>query len=222
MQRAVDPNVSPTTKSTIRVYAHVNPETTGAWSVNVMRMTFTRRHRRGFLAVAATVLLVAGAAATAVALNRSRVASEREITRPLAVGDCVAAAASPPGEVWVRRSSCADDPSYTIGALADTSGTCPTAEYQHFPAPAADRVTAGLCLVPNLVADHCYRLGMPVGVVARADCAGPRTGGPDSGVLVQVTRRLDTHDRHACPSEGGSFSWPYPSPARTYCTSTLY
>ena len=178
--------------------------------------------RRRAAVVGAVVVVAAGTVAAVVTLNRSRVAFEEEHTRPLAVGDCVALTASPPDSVQTRRSSCADDPSYTIGAIADGSGTCPTSEYQHFPAPGADQVTAGLCLVPNLVAEHCYRLGMPIGVVERAECTDSRSAGPDSGVLVQVTQRLDVHDQHACPSSGGSFAWPYPSPARTYCTSTLY
>ena len=185
-------------------------------------MTPTVPYRRRVAILGAVVVVAAGTVATVVALNRSRVAFEEEQTRPLAVGDCVAVTAAPPDAVQTRRSSCADDPSFTIGAMADGSGSCPTAEYQHFPAPSADRVTAELCLVPNLVAEHCYRLGMPIGVVERAECTDSRTGGPDSGVLVQVTQRLDVHDQHACPSSGGSFAWPYPSPARTYCTSTLY
>ena len=170
--------------------------------------------------LAAVVVVAVGTVAMVVALHRSRVSFQQEHTRALAVGDCVVVTASPPDAVQTRRSSCADDPSFTIGALADTSGSCPTTEYQHFPAPAADRVTAGLCLVPNLVADHCYRLGMPIGVVERAACTDPRGGGPDSGVLVQVTQRLDVHDQSACPA--GGYAWPYPAPARTYCTATLY
>jgi hypothetical protein len=179
-------------------------------------------HRRRAAVIAAVVVLAAGTVVAALALNRSRTAFETQHARPLAVGDCVVVAASPPRLVATRRSSCAEDPSYTIGAMADSSGSCPTAEYQHFAAPGADQVTAGLCLVPNLVADHCYRLGMPVGVVERAECTGSRTGAPDTGVLVQITQRLDVHDQHACPSSSGAFAWPYPSPARTYCTSTLY
>ena len=198
-----------------RVYTHGKEETDGTTSATLVKVTPKISRRRRIAVLGAAVVVAAGAVATVVALNRSRVAFEEEHTRPLAVGDCVAVTAAPPDAVQTRRSSCADDPSFTIGAMADGSGSCPTAEYQHFPAPSADRVTAELCLVPNLVAEHCYRLGMPIGVVERAECT-------DSGVLVQVTQRLDVHDQHACPSSGGSFAWPYPSPARTYCTSTLY
>lgn len=172
--------------------------------------------------LAAVVVIAAGAVTVAAALHHFRVLSAQEQNRPLAVGDCVVVTAPTDGIVQTARSSCADDPSYTIGAMTTTMGSCPTAEYQHFPAPAADRITAGLCLVPNLVAEHCYRLDMPIGLVQRADCAESRAGRPDTGVLVQVRQRLDVHDQHACPASSGSFAWPYPAPARTYCTATLY
>jgi hypothetical protein len=183
------------------------------------------RYARRVLAVVAVVVATAAVAGTATFLHHSRLAMSFEQAQPASVGDCVVVAAPAPESVVTRRASCADDPSYTVGAMADLSGSCPSREYQHFPAPAADRLTAGLCLVPNLVADHCYRLGMPIGIVERAECVQPRDGldnSAGSGVLVQVTRRLDVHDQHACPSAGGSFAWPYPSPARTYCTSTRY
>src|SRR6478752_2174662 len=141
------------------------------------RVTPKVPYRRRVAILGAAVVVAAGTVATGMALNRSRVAFEEAHTRPLAVGDCVAVTATPPDAVQTRRSSCADDPSYTIGAIANASGSCPTAEYQHFPAPGADRVTAGLCLVPNLIADHCYRLEMPIGVVERAESTDSRTGG---------------------------------------------
>ena len=184
-------------------------------------MTPRVRTRQRVLTLAAVAVLAVSTVAAAVALHRTRVTVQEEQAKPLAVGDCVVVTAPSPEAVQTRPASCAEDPSYTIGALTTVTGTCPTAEYQHFPAPAADRVTAGFCLVPNLIADHCYRLNMPVGVVERADCSTPSSG-PDDGVLVQVTRRLDVHDQRACPSAGGHFAWPYPSPARTYCTATLF
>lgn len=206
-------------KSQRRVYTRVKRETAGTTSVTLLMMTVHLQHRRRLLALAAALVAAAGSVVAVVAFNQARVSFEDEHSRPVAVGDCVVVAASAPGQVQTRRSSCADDPSYTVGAMATSSGSCPSAEYQHFSAPAADRLTAGLCLVPNLVAEHCYRLGMPIGVVERADCTQPRT---DPGVLVQVTQRLDVRDQHACPSASGQFAWPYPSPARTYCTATLY
>ena len=178
--------------------------------------------RKPLLVLTATLVVVAGALGAAAVLHQARVAVEQDISRPVAVGDCVVVTTGAGDAVQTRRASCADDPSYTVGAMTDVSGSCPTTEYQHFAAPVADRATAGLCLVPNLVADHCYRLGMPIGVVEKAACSDSRTGSPDSGLLVQVTRRLDVHDQSACPAGGGSYAWPYPSPARTYCTATLF
>jgi hypothetical protein len=172
--------------------------------------------------LSAVVALTGCAVVAAVELNKARVAQESEALQSLAIGDCVVVLTDLPGGVQARRADCTQDPSYTVGAVTDISGRCPTTEYQHFAAPVAERQTAGLCLVPNLVADHCYRLALPIGVMERADCGEPRGGGPTTGLLVQITQRLDVHDQSACPSAGGKFAWPYPSPARTYCTATLF
>ncbi|HEX5142560.1 MAG TPA: hypothetical protein VFW21_01690 [Mycobacterium sp.] len=186
-------------------------------------MTPVARYRRRVTITAAVLVMATGTIVAAVALNKARDAFEQDAARPLAVGDCVVVAPDSPTAVRAQRSGCGADPSYTVGALVNAGGTCPTTEYQHFPAPVADGEVTGLCLVPNLVAEHCYRLDMPIGLVERAGCDSARTGGPSTGLLVQVTRRLDVHDQSACPSAGGGkFAWPYPSPARTYCTSTLF
>ncbi|WP_135459261.1 hypothetical protein [Mycobacterium sp. DL99] len=148
---------------------------------------------------------------------------ERGAAMVFAVGDCVSVPATTPAAPEVTRAgkvSCNVDPSYTVGAIADGTGTCPSAEYQHLPAEIADPSTARLCLVPNLVASHCYELGMPAGMVALADCTARTDRGP--GVTVQVTQRLDVRDGSACPAETGHYAWPYPSPARTYCTRTVH
>lgn len=138
-----------------------------------------------------------------------------------AVGDCVeipAGTPAAPGPLKASKVNCTADPSYTVGATTDSAGSCPSNEYQHLPTQYADPATSRLCLVPNLVADHCYVLDMPIGVVQRADCADRR----QAGLLVQVTQRLDVRDQQACPSDVGEFAWPYPSPPRTYCTLTIY
>jgi hypothetical protein len=100
----------------------------------------------------------------------------------------------------------------------DTLRACPSNEYQHLPAQFADPSTARLCLVPNLVAEHCYVLDLPIGVVQRAEC----TDRSQKGLLVQVTQRLDVRDQQACNSGVGQYAWPYPSPPRTYCTLTVF
>lgn len=185
-------------------------------------MTPRSRNRRRAVVLSTVLVLTTGAVLATVGLNKARVAVETEALRPMAVGDCVVIATDSPVGVQARRAECNQDPSYTVGAVTDSSGRCPTAEYQHFAAPVAERQTAGLCLVPNLVADHCYRLVMPIGVMERADCHEPRGGGSTTGLLVHVTQRLDVHDQSACPSAHGTYAWPYPSPARTYCTATLF
>jgi hypothetical protein len=177
--------------------------------------------RRRWLITALSVVVAVAAVAGVVALNQARLSFDERTAQSFAVGDCVVVPASAPDVVRATRASCSVDPSYTIGATTTASGTCPSAEYQRFQAPAADESTSTLCLVPNLVADHCYQLDMPIGVVKRADCTASRTD-PAMGVLVQVTQRLDVRDQAACPTASGQYAWPYPAPARTYCTQTLF
>jgi hypothetical protein len=147
--------------------------------------------------------------------------SERNAAMLFAVGDCVSFPAGTPSAPEVARAAkvaCSADPSYTVGAVADAAGACPSDEYQHLPAEFADPSTARLCLVPNLVTYHCYELGVPAGVMDLADCTSR-----GNGVLVQVTQRLDdVRDGSSCPKASGEYAWRYPSPARTYCTRTLY
>lgn len=176
--------------------------------------------RRRWLLVALTVVVAAAGVVAVGALNGARISFQVHAAQSFAVDDCVVVASSTPSAVRATKASCGVDPSYTIGATTTASGSCPSAEYQRFTTPAADESTATLCLVPNLVADHCYQLDMPIGIVRRADCAASRAD-PATGVLVQVTRRLDIHDQAACPTANGHYAWPYPAPARTYCTQTL-
>ena len=139
-------------------------------------------------------------------------------TKVFGVGDCVEIPSTAPNTLHASAVGCDADPSYTVGALANDTGLCPSNEYQQMPSKFADDATARLCLVPNLVADHCYVMEMPIGVMVRADC----TDRDQQGVLVQITQRLDVRDQQACPSDVGHFAWPYPSPARTYCTVTVF
>jgi hypothetical protein len=164
-----------------------------------------------------TVLAAALTLVSACGLPREPLA--REGAPVFSVGDCVEIPSTAPDSLKATKVGCAADPSYTVGALTDSSGSCPSDEYQHLPTKFADPSTSRLCLVPNLVANHCYVLDMPVGVVQLADCS---ERAQQQGLLVQVTQRLDVRDQQACPSNVGEYAWPYPSPARTYCTLTIY
>jgi hypothetical protein len=144
--------------------------------------------------------------------------AERGLTKVFSVGDCVALPAQTAGSVSAGKVPCTADPSYTVGAVADAAGKCPSNEYQHLPTQSADSSTSRLCLVPNLVANHCYVMEMPIGMLQLADCA--ERG--QQGLLVQVIQRLDVRDQQACPASAGQYAWPYPSPPRTYCTLTIF
>jgi hypothetical protein len=163
---------------------------------------------------AALVLLTSGCSTHAEA-------PQRGLAKVFSVGDCVAIPSDSPDApttLTADKASCAADPSYTVGALADDSGACPSAEYQHVPTQFADPSTTRLCLVPNLVANHCYVMDMPIGMLQLANCA--ERG--QKGLLVQVTQRLDVRDQQACTATAGQYAWPYPSPPRTYCTLTIF
>jgi hypothetical protein len=177
-------------------------------------MTRLRCDRWAFVAVMALVAALSGCGLRAEPLAR-------EGATVFAVGDCIeipAGTPASPGTLKAAKAGCSADPSYTVGAITDSSGSCPSNEYQHLPPQFADPSTSRLCLVPNLVAEHCYVLDMPIGVVQLADCSDRR----QPGLLVQVTQRLDVRDQQACPSDVGEFAWPYPSPPRTYCTLTIF
>jgi hypothetical protein len=175
-------------------------------------MTRLRATRVALLAVVAVAML----ATSGCSLPGQRL--DRGLTKVFSVGDCVAIPSKSPDTLSAEKVSCAADPSYTVGAIADGSGSCPSTEYQHLPTKFADQATTRLCLVPNLVANHCYVMDMPIGMLALADCA--ERG--QQGLLVQITQRLDVHDQRACSATVGQYTWPYPSPPRTYCTLTIF
>lgn len=179
-------------------------------------MTRVSATRIGVLAALGAVILIVSSGCAQPAPR-----AERGAAKLFSIGDCVAIPAQSPAvkdTLSADRVPCTADPSYTVGAVADAAGTCPSAEYQHLPTQFADPATSRLCLVPNLVANHCYVMDMPVGMLALADCA--ERG--QEGLLVQVTQRLDVRDQQACPGAAGQYAWPYPSPPRTYCTVTIF
>jgi hypothetical protein len=179
-----------------------------------------RRQERTVVTVAITVMVAAATVVGVTSLHRARVAFDSEHAHSFAVGDCVVVPSDALNHVEARKASCTEDPSYVIGATVAAGDECPTPEYQRFDRDVADETTAGLCLVPNLLAEHCYLMQLPFGALQRADCATAEPN-PAGGVLVQVNERHDVHDRKVCPDVGNHFVWPYPSPERTYCTETI-
>ncbi|OBI49745.1 hypothetical protein A5707_16115 [Mycobacterium kyorinense] len=131
------------------------------------------------------------------------------------VGDCVVVEPTSGGELHTTRTGCDTDPSFTVAKLADRAGDCAANGYDRFRPPIADAATAKLCLVPNLVAGHCYRLGTAVGVWDLSNCAdrGPTT--------IKVSSRLETDNAQACSSDGYLPARTYPSPPRTYCLAGI-
>lgn len=153
-------------------------------------------------AVFAGVLLIAAAVVAVVGHYHARTYQ---------AGDCVVVASSTEGELHAARAACDTDPSFTVAKLTDRVDDCAPNDYDRFTPPSADSGTGRLCLVPNLVVGHCYRLGVAVGIWNLVDCrgAGPAT--------IKVTDRLDTADAGACGTDGQLPARSYPAPPRTYC-----
>jgi hypothetical protein len=129
-------------------------------------------------------------------------------------GDCVVVAPSTAGELHATEAACDTDPSFTVAKLADTAGDCApdgANAYDRFGPPLADSGTGRLCLVPNLVVGHCYRLGAAVGVWNLVDCTGA------GAATVKVTKRFDADDAQACVPGTQLPARTYAAPPRTYC-----
>jgi len=164
---------------------------------------------RGWYIVAAIAALVFAATGTAIALSLNGGHKPQAESR---IGACVSVTPDAQGELHSIRTKCDTDLSFTVGALAKGPDDCQ--RYDRFQAPFADAETSRLCLVPNLVAGHCYRFGVPVGMWDPVDCskAGP--------AAIRVIKRVDVNDTNACPDEKYKFAMTYSSPDRTYCTES--
>ncbi|MEZ0362602.1 hypothetical protein ACAG26_02700 [Mycobacterium sp. pUA109] len=160
--------------------------------------------RLALVAAVVAAVLVSGVAVAAWRATGHR----HDAYRP---GDCVVVEASTGGELHASRARCDTDPSFTVAKLANPAGGCAPSGYDRFAPPSADDRTGHLCLVPNLVAGHCYRLGVAVGVWNLVDCTG---AGP---ATIRVTQRLDTDDARACAAGDQLPARSYPAPPRTYC-----
>ena len=165
---------------------------------------------RGWYIVAGIAVLIFAATAAAITISLT---GPHEQHVGFVVRDCVSLSADASGELKSTHTSCTTDLSFTIGALANDAGDCVPDQFDRFRAPFADAATGRLCLVPNLLVGHCYRFGVPVGMLDPADCG---VGGP---AVFRVTKRVDVFDVHACPDEKYEYAMAYP--ARTYCTETL-
>ena len=126
-------------------------------------------------------------------------------------GDCVVVEPTAGGELHTRATGCGTDPSFTVAGFADQAGTCSPQGYERFRSPLADGVTGELCLVPNLVAGHCYRFGVAVGIWNVSDCVSAVPA------VIKVEKRLDTDDARACSPRSQLPARVYPAPQRTYC-----
>lgn len=157
------------------------------------------------LAVAVSVLLAAAVAIAALLVTGHRHGGTYH------AGDCVVVASTTAGQLHAAHAACDTDPSFTVAKLTTKTGECAPNGYDRFGPPSADSGTGRLCLVPNLIVGHCYRLGVAVGMWNLVDCAG---AGP---ATIKVADRLDTDDAQACGPASPLPPRSYPAPPRTYC-----
>lgn len=162
--------------------------------------------RRAWVLIAGAVVVAAIVGSTAFAVD------DTPASDTIGVGDCVVIPPLKTDAMHATKQPCSADVSFTVGALAD-SGTCP-GRYHHFPTPFADPETATLCLVPNLVVDHCYSYGIPSDMVDLVDCEDPTAN-------FRVTAAFDADDATLCPDVKDHYAWTYSAPARTYCTVSI-
>src|SRR3954467_3089237 len=106
---------------------------------------------------ATTVALVLAAAVVLAAAGCTVRGPElqRGLARGFSVGDRGGIPSAAPDTLSAEKVPCDADPSYTVGAIADGAGPCPSVEYQHLPTRFADPSTAPLCLGPHLAPHHC-------------------------------------------------------------------
>lgn len=129
------------------------------------------------------------------------------------VGDCVELPGTGEKSMsTLRRSDCAADPSYTIGAVYDDGErSCESDTYERYQLYLGETSSLRLCLAANLTADHCYRPRPGSHVLERVDCVIAEGGAETYRVLL----RIEADDPALCPPETEARN--YPVPARTYC-----
>lgn len=172
-----------------------------------------RRGERASVAVAAaiTAVVVAGCTAAGPAAQQD----SETASAPVPVGECVALHGDGRADALSAAvAGCSGGMSYTVAAHTDAAGNCPSpADGTVFVEPFADRRTARLCLVPNLLAGQCYTFGIPTGIYDQTACA-------DAGAAaIRIEKRFEVSDELACADLGPSPAMVYRSVPRTYCLS---
>lgn len=161
--------------------------------------------------VALAAAVVAGCAAASPA--RQQHSGAATASGPVPVGECVVLHGDGRADpLSAAAVDCDRGMSYTVATHTDVAGNCPPpADGTVFVEPFADRLTARLCLVPNLVVSHCYEFGIPTGIFGQTDCVG-------AGVAaIRIEERFEVSDANACTNP--SRAMRYRSIPRTYCLS---
>lgn len=173
------------------------------------------RHRRATAAaaiVAMAAAVVAGCAAAGPAARHDTDAATA--SGPVPVGECVVLHGD--GRADALRAAvdgCDGVMSYTVAAHTDIYGDCPPPDGYLFVEPFADRLTARLCLVPNLVVGQCYTFGVPSGIYDPTSCAG------EGAADIRIEERFEVSDAGACTDPRPSRATVYRAVPRTYCLS---
>lgn len=127
-----------------------------------------------------------------------------------AIGDCLVLTKSGIG-VEDSAVECSEDPSYTVASRQDAGSGCPNDNYVTYEVTVRGDTVSKLCLVENLVVDHCYESELVSNVTKLVDCKSSMVGNQ-----FKVLSRQDSSDG-ACAEEAVVVSYPDPAPGRTYC-----
>ena len=137
------------------------------------------------------------------------------VSTPVPVGECAALHGDGHDDALSAAvARCGDGMTYTVAAHTDVAGNCPSpADATVFVEPFADRLTARLCMVPNLMTGQCYAFGIPTGIYAQTPCASA------GAATIRIEERFEVSDAHACTDAPPSRTMVYRSVPRTYCLS---
>lgn len=161
--------------------------------------------------VALAAAVVAGCAAASPAPQQGSGAAKAN--GPVPVGECVVLHGDGRREALsAAEASCDEAISYTVSAHTDVTGECPPpGDGAVFVEPFGDRLTARLCLVPNLAVGHCYAFGTPLSRYEQIDCATTDVA------TIRIEQRFEVSDADACKDP--SRATVYQAVPRTYCVS---
>ncbi|MGK2881102.1 MAG: hypothetical protein ACSLE6_10010 [Mycobacterium sp.] len=164
-------------------------------------------------AAAGVIVALAAAGCAAASPARQQDSGAAKVRGPVPVGECVVLHGDGRADpLSAAAVDCDAAMSYTVSAHTDVTGECPPpGDGSVFVEPFGDRLTARLCLVPNLAVGHCYAFGTPLSRYEPIDCVTTDVA------TIRIEQRFEVSDADACNDP--SRATVYQAVPRTYCVS---